>query len=63
MKKEAHMSDYSYTCSVLPSKVLKDGKPDFAKIDPLFLTMPDNRYWFVGREAGKAWGAGKKVRG
>ena len=41
---------------------LTEGKPDIGKIRPFTLTMPDNRYWFVGREAGKAWGAGKKVR-
>lgn len=39
--------------------VVKDGKPDFQAIDPLFLTMPDNRYWTLGRHAGDAWSAGK----
>jgi len=24
--------------------------------------MPDNRYWRVGEEAGKAWSAGKKLK-
>lgn len=42
-------------------KVLKDEKPDFAKIDPLFLTMPDNRYWMLGKYAGDAWSAGKNL--
>jgi len=41
-------------------KILKDGKPDFPAIDPLFLTMPDNRYWTLGKHAGNAWSAGKK---
>ncbi len=41
--------------------VIDDGKPDFPKIDPLFLTMPDNRYWTLGTYAGDAWSAGKKL--
>jgi hypothetical protein len=41
--------------------VIKDGKPDFPEIDPLFLTMPDNRYWTLGKHAGDAWSAGKKL--
>jgi flavin reductase (DIM6/NTAB) family NADH-FMN oxidoreductase RutF len=40
--------------------VVKDGKPDFQAIDPLLLTMPDNRYWTLGKCAGDAWSAGKK---
>jgi flavin reductase (DIM6/NTAB) family NADH-FMN oxidoreductase RutF len=42
-------------------QVLKDGKPDFPAIDPLFLTMPDNRYWTLGKYAGDAWSAGKNL--
>lgn len=42
-------------------KVIRDGKPDFSLIDPLILTMPDNRYWTLGRHAGDAWSAGKKL--
>lgn len=42
-------------------RVLKDNKPDFPAIDPLFLTMPDNRYWTLGKYAGDAWSAGKKL--
>jgi len=42
-------------------KVMKDGKPDFMAIDPLFLTMPDNRYWTLGNYAGDAWSVGKKL--
>jgi flavin reductase (DIM6/NTAB) family NADH-FMN oxidoreductase RutF len=42
-------------------RVMKDGKPDFPEIDPLFLTMPDNRYWTLGKYAGDAWSAGKKL--
>jgi flavin reductase (DIM6/NTAB) family NADH-FMN oxidoreductase RutF len=37
--------------------------PDIEKIRPYVLTMPDNRYWHVGPEAGKAWDAGKHFKG
>jgi len=40
---------------------IKEGKPDFPEIDPLFLTMPDNRYWTLGKYAGDAWSAGKNL--
>ncbi|MDD1715787.1 MAG: flavin reductase family protein [Methanolinea sp.] len=43
------------------SRVMRDGKPDFAAIDPLLLTMPDNRYWTLGNHAGDAWSAGKNL--
>lgn len=43
-------------------RVIRDGKPDFPGIDPLILTMPDNRYWTLGRHAGDAWSAGKKLK-
>ncbi len=39
-----------------------EGKPDIEKIRPFTLTMPDNRYWEVGRCAGKAWNDGKNVK-
>jgi len=42
-------------------RVIRDNKPDFCEIDPLFLTMPDNRYWTLGKYAGNAWSAGKKL--
>jgi flavin reductase (DIM6/NTAB) family NADH-FMN oxidoreductase RutF len=42
-------------------RMIKDAKPDFPEIDPLFLTMPDNRYWTLGKYAGDAWSAGKKL--
>jgi hypothetical protein len=41
-------------------RYLSDGQPDVHKINPLVLTMPDNRYWTVGEYVGKAWGEGKK---
>ncbi len=42
-------------------RVIRDGRPDFPAIDPLFLTMPDNHYWTLGKHAGDAWSAGKKM--
>jgi flavin reductase (DIM6/NTAB) family NADH-FMN oxidoreductase RutF len=39
-----------------------DGKPDIEKIRPFTLTMPDNRYWEIGRTAGKAWSIGKNMK-
>ena len=41
---------------------LTDGNPDIRKINPLLLTMPDNRYWTVGDYTGDAWSAGKRLR-
>ena len=43
-------------------KYLKDGKPDIKKINPAVLTMPDNNYWKIGENIGKAWNIGKKFR-
>jgi len=43
-------------------KVIQDGKPNFPAIDPLFLTIPDNRYWTLGKHAGDAWSAGKNLK-
>ncbi|HOI12845.1 MAG TPA: flavin reductase family protein [Methanoculleus sp.] len=40
---------------------IRDGKPDYAAIDPLLLTMPDNHYWRLGEHAGDAWNAGKSL--
>ncbi len=45
----------------LDSSCITDGKPDPAKIDPLLLTMPDNRYWSIGEPVAKAWDAGKGI--
>jgi flavin reductase (DIM6/NTAB) family NADH-FMN oxidoreductase RutF len=44
-------------------KCLRGGKPDVAKLDPLTLTMPGNDYRRIGASVGKAWSAGKKVKG
>jgi flavin reductase (DIM6/NTAB) family NADH-FMN oxidoreductase RutF len=39
------------------------GKPDIERVKPFTLTMPDNRYWSVGTQAGEAWSAGKLLLG
>ncbi len=43
-------------------KYLTDGKPDILIINSFTLTMPDNQYWKVGPNAGKAWGIGKNLK-
>ena len=43
-------------------RYLTDGNPDIKKINPFTLTMPDNNYWEVGNNAGKAWSTGKKLK-
>lgn len=41
-------------------KYLTEGKPDIRKINPMILTMPDNKYWTIGEHAGNAWKDGRK---
>jgi flavin reductase (DIM6/NTAB) family NADH-FMN oxidoreductase RutF len=48
--------------SYTEERYMTDGRPDVKKIDPLLLTMPDNRYWTVGECAGNAWSAGKSLK-
>jgi flavin reductase (DIM6/NTAB) family NADH-FMN oxidoreductase RutF len=36
---------------------------DIKKVNPFTLTMPDNRYWSVGENLGKAWSIGKSLIG
>jgi flavin reductase (DIM6/NTAB) family NADH-FMN oxidoreductase RutF len=43
-------------------RYLTDGKPDIKKINPFTLTMPDNNYWKIGENAGKAWSIGRNFR-
>jgi len=42
---------------------LSEGKPDVEKLRPFTLTMPDNRYWSVGKYVGKAWSMGRDPQG
>ena len=48
--------------SYTEEKYQSDGHPDIKKINPLLLTMPDNRYWGVGEVMGDAWKAGKNLK-
>ena len=48
--------------SYIDKQYLKDDMPDIKKIDPLFLTMPDNNYWSLGENIGKAWSVGKNLK-
>lgn len=41
---------------------LANGMPDIAKLNPLLLSMPDNRYWSLGEAVGKAWSDGKVMK-
>ena len=43
-------------------KYVTDSMPDIEKIHPFTLTMPDNRYWSVGENIGKAWQIGKSLK-
>lgn len=43
--------------------VLENGNPYLAKLDPLLLTMPDNVYWKTGDGVGRAWNAGRALKG
>jgi flavin reductase (DIM6/NTAB) family NADH-FMN oxidoreductase RutF len=45
-------------------RFLTDGQPDIRKMDPLLLTMPDNRYWRAGEMVGMAFidGLNHKVK-
>jgi len=39
------------------------GNPDVTLMRPFTLTMPDNRYWAVGEQVGKAWAEGRAFEG
>jgi flavin reductase (DIM6/NTAB) family NADH-FMN oxidoreductase RutF len=43
-------------------KYMTDNKLDIKKINPFTLTMPDNNYWSVGKNLGKAWSIGKRLK-
>ena len=42
-------------------KYMTDNQLDIKKINPFTLTMPDNHYWSVGENLGKAWNIGKNI--
>jgi len=43
-------------------RFLTDGKPDSHKMIPFTLTMPDNNYWGMGNNIGKAWSIGNNLK-
>jgi len=43
-------------------RYMTDNQLDIKKIKPFTLSMPDNHYWSVGENLGKAWGIGKALK-
>ncbi len=43
-------------------RFLTEGKLDTLKINPFTLSVPDNKYWSIGQNVGKAWGTGKNFK-
>ncbi|HET7317835.1 MAG TPA: flavin reductase family protein [Nitrospirota bacterium] len=43
-------------------KFMTDRKPDPKKMHPFLLTMPDNRFWALGKQVGNAWTDGLKFK-
>ena len=43
-------------------RFLTAGKPDYGKIEPFVLTMPDNTFWALGEPVGKGWSAGTELK-
>lgn len=40
---------------------MTDDTLDIRKVNPFTLTMPDNNYWSLGENLGKAWNIGKNL--
>jgi flavin reductase (DIM6/NTAB) family NADH-FMN oxidoreductase RutF len=59
-------ADYLYIGEIInaysETRYLTNGTPDILKINPITLSMPDNNYWQVGKNVGKAWNAGKNYK-
>ncbi len=41
-------------------EVLKDGQPEWTRLDPLLFTFPDRGYWKLGDFVARAWSVGRK---
>jgi len=39
-----------------------NGKLDVRKMNPLLLSMPDNKYWRIGDYVGDAWSKGNSLK-
>lgn len=48
--------------SYTEERYMKDGKLDVKLMNPLLLTMPDNNYWTMGENTGKAWHDGLTLK-
>lgn len=46
----------------IEDECLTDGNPDIKKINPFLLSMPDNNFWSIGENIGRAWNSGKKIK-
>ncbi len=59
-------ADYLYIGEIVnvytEDRYLTAGKPDIHKMNPFTLSMPDNNYWKIGPNAGKAWSIGKNYK-
>jgi len=42
--------------------ILGNGMPDMDRLQPVSLSMPDNRYWSGGHCVGQAWRMGRELR-
>ncbi len=42
--------------------VLKEGKIDIARVNPLLFDMASKHYWALGERLGQCWGEGKKLK-
>lgn len=40
-----------------------DNMLDIKKVNPFILSMPDNNYWSLGQNVGRAWSIGKGLKG
>jgi flavin reductase (DIM6/NTAB) family NADH-FMN oxidoreductase RutF len=58
-RKEENLYIGEIVASWADESCMTEGKLDIQKLNPLLLTMPDNRYWTVGAFVGNAWEAGK----
>ncbi len=47
------------TSTYVDDSVLTDGIVDYAKVQPILFTMPDQGYWRLGERFAKAWSVGK----
>ncbi len=43
-------------------KYMTDKVLDISKVNPFTLTMPDNNYWSLGKNLGRAWNIGKNLK-